>query len=456
MPVPRLTSARHDDPSRARGHRGRPVALLVAAAALLTTLRPSAASADAGPPPPPAAWRQTHAVDASAGRFVTGKGLEWTSADKLHRLQLRARAQFLAAAEDAFVSDDERERGLLVAIRRARLTLSGHMWGEKTTYKMELAVSPADLGMTDNKSGNPPITNRDNTLSRSPLLDMYVHFKQIRDLNLRVGQYKVPYSRQRVISSGAQMFVDRAISNGEFNVDRDVGLDLGSSDLFGLGGKLHYNLGVYAGEGHSGYVANDFGLMLLARVEVLPFGPFRDYIESAQDRDPEPRLSVGVAGAWIDNAKGNRGILGRRPADGGTTDTRNAMADVMFKMGGLSLQSELFWREGRRQPGDKRDSKGDRVATEAPRDGWGAMVQGGYLLPGTDLELAGRYALVRAASGEVSGVGSSLGDNNEATLGVSYYFASHAMKLQADASRLWSAGFADGDNRARLQLQVAY
>ncbi|MBP47204.1 MAG: hypothetical protein CMH53_04640, partial [Myxococcales bacterium] len=385
-------------------------------------------------------------------RWVTGKGLELNSANKLFRLQLRPRGQFLYQLNDKLGSDDERDRSHAMMLRRARLVSSGHMWGKQTTFKMELAFAPRDLGMTDNKSGNPPVTNKDNTVSRSLLLDFYVQFKQLRDLNVRVGQYKVPYSRQRVISSGNLMMVDRAITNAEFTVDRDIGIDIRSKDLFGLNKKLRYYLGVYAGEGHSSYASNDFGMMYLGRVEVLPMGNFKDYHESDHGADSKARLSIGLGYAYVENAKGNKGIIGKRPKDGGTTDTQNLTADIMFKVAGLSFQTEYYWRKGRRQQDGKLDvNTGEPLELEKPRDGWGLMSQAGYLLPNTDFELSARYALVRGA-----GQSSSLADNNEVGGALSYYFASHSLKLQADLLHFWAEDFGQGDNQFRLQLQAAF
>ena len=79
------------------------------------------------------------------------------------------------------------------------------------------------------------------------------------------------------------------------------------------------------------------------------------------------------------------------------------------------------------------------------------MSQAGYLLPGTDFEVSGRHARIRGA-----GDTSSLSDSNEAGGALSYYVASHSMKLQADVLRFWSDSFGDGDNQVRLQLQAAF
>ena len=376
-----------------------------------------------------------HEVDASKMKFKPGKGLEISSADGQFKLITRLRAQMRYTLDQA---DGELSHGF--QLRRARLLFQGHVFGKHNNYKFELAVSPRDIGL---QSGG--------TISKSPLLDWYFHFGQLRDLNLRIGQYKVPYSRQRVVSSGNLQMVDRSIANGEFTLDRDVGFDIRSKDLGGLG-VLRYYAGVYVGEGHSSYANGDFGMMYLARVEALPLGMFKDYSEAAFARTSKPKLSIGAAFGYVDEAKKNKGIVGSTPADGGTTDTLNFTTDVSFHVSGLSLETAYFWRQGTRNPGGALDEAGDVIPTEPPRDGMGYYGQVGYLVPSKPLEFTARYGQLIS-----SGSDSGLSDKSEAGLGFNYYFAQHAMKLQGDYFHFWGeGGFSEGSDQVRIQMQMAY
>ena len=439
-----------------------PPTILVAPAPPITApMRASPEVAQADEAQVEDSWWDDHPVAVNDTKWVPGEGLEFESKDKLFSLALRLRAQFLYQVERPFDKEEgEREDPTQnLTIRRARIVFGGHMWGEKTQYKVELAISPADLGMAHvSGTDNPPITNRDNYVSRSLLLDWYMQFNQVRDLNLRIGQYKVPFSRDRVVSSGDLQFVDRTLLNQEFNLDRDIGFDLRSKDLFGLGNKVRYYLGVYNGDGHSEYELRDFGLMYLGRLEFLPLGKYDDYSQSDLGRTSKPGLSIGVAYARVENSAATLGILGRRPNDGGTTDFDNVTADVNFKYRGLALESAYFWRRGERVGGDRLGTDGMSVPTEAPRDGWGAGVQAGYLLPTTELEFAVRYSAVRSAGDDTA-----LRDANETGLVLNYFFARHSYKLQGDWIRQWGEGvrgggdtFSDGEDRLRVQLQVAY
>ena len=393
------------------------------------------------------ALRGDHELDAGQSRFRSGQGLNFQSMDGPFALIPRLRAQF----RYEFLNPDDGDASQAILIRRARLQFKGHMYGKDNRFKVELAFSPHDVG---NKDGSP---------TTSPLLDWYMDFTHYRDLSLRVGQYKVPHNRQRNVSSGGLQQVDRSIVNGEFNVDRDLGFDVGSKDLFGLG-MLKYRLGVFAGQGRNTNTTEDFGLMSLGRFELLPFGMFKDYSEADLARTEEARLSVAIAYAHVGNAPKDRGIKGSTPADGGTSDTHHFVADSIFKYAGFSVQSEFMARVGERNAGDARDDVGDLVPVAALRDGWGVMGQIGYVLPRTRFEISARVGTNRRIGTE-----SVMTERTEAGGALSYYFAGHPFKLQADYFRLGEkpyssvangleavAGPLENEHRARLQLQASF
>jgi len=380
-------------------------------------------------------------------QYVPGKGVEFESVDDRHKIQMRLRAQMRYTFDHD--SADSPAATQSFQIRRARLQFKGNFFGEHNKYKFELAISPRDIGLD----------RGDGTISKSPLLDWYFDFDYLKSLTIRVGQQKIPYSRQRVISSGNLQLVDRSIANGEFTLDRDIGIDARSKDFLGLG-WLRYYLGVYMGEGHSSFEQGDFGMNYLARVEVLPFGMFKDYHEADHNRLKKPRLSIGATYAYLDKGKRVRGITGSRPADEGTTDYHNAEADIMFKWAGWSVFTEAFYRQGTRNPGaivddagdPILDDDGDPITVTMPRNGYGWMAQTGILIPKTKLELAARYAQTNGR-----GSNTSLTRRDEVGGGPSYYFARHPFKIQADYFRIFNEGdVSDGNHMARIQLQGAF
>ncbi len=404
---------------------------------LAETDEPEADDAEDAPSPLVPSWEPARMAERPVTeniRYVPGTGLEIESADRAFSMQIRLRLQ--AYGEVAW--DDGAEPELQFHVRRARLVFGGHMFDEDIVYRLQLAFAPRDMGMTDNfVDPNPRF---------SPLRDFYVDFRQLRDLEVRIGQTKVPFSRQRLISSGNLQMVDRSSVNAEFNLDRDVGIQLRSSDLFGLG-ALKYALGAFMARGRDSLGFDDFGLLWVARLEVLPFGMFEDTEEADFERSLRPRLGIGAAYAYLDRAQFVRGTRGPRPTDEGTTDMQLVTADAMFKIAGFSLQSELTYRNGVREAGPL------APPVEPPRDGIGFMAQAGFLLPRLPLEPSARYSLIRGIGTE--GVDTSLSDSNELGIGFSVYLAQHALKLQSDYLRGWSDEFGTGEHHVRVQVQAS-
>jgi phosphate-selective porin OprO/OprP len=371
-------------------------------------------------------------------RYEPGKGVSFRSDDDRFLARMKVRGQILQTT----VGSPGVDPTLALEIRRARFAVTGHLLGPHFKYKLELAFSPRDEGLTGSL---PPLLSASGTnTSRPPLLDWYVDLTWLRDLNVRAGQYKIGFSRQRVLSSGSMQLVDRSVANGEFNLDRDVGVDVRSKDLFGLG-LLRYVLGVSIGEGHSAFRFPDAGVMVLGRVELHPLGFFDDAFVSDLERLSDPKLALSVAWAHLGDGKGDRGVLGRRPADGNTTDFHVGSADLLVKWAGASLLLEGFLRDGRR---NGTPAPGETLA--AARDGLGWMAQGGALLPGVDVELVGRYSEVRPL-----GEASALSRAHELVAGVNWFLDGHRVKLQADYTRAWGeAGLGEGSDRVRVQLEA--
>lgn len=366
--------------------------------------------------------------------FRPGKGLIVGSADGAFEIAMKIRGQILATFEADHAPGGPNRSG--AQIRRARLAFQGHMFGKHNKYKFELATSPRDAS-----------TRRDGAVGTAPLLDWTMTFDYLKAATVVAGQYKVPFSRQRVVSSGSLQMVDRSIVQSEFNLDRNVGVDVRSTSL--LRNRLHYFVGLYAGEGRNAFELREQNHVYLARVEVLPFGEFQDYVEADFERTG-PRLSIGASYAYVKDSLRDQGPLGSPPADEGQTSFHTAEADLLLKVHGLSVTGELFWRDGEREPGDAVDDLGAPIPVEAARNGIGFFGQAGYLLPRSSLELSARYGKIVPASSDTS-----LAERQELGAGVSYYFAQHAFKLQADYFHLWDeAGIGDGSDVVRLQLEA--
>ena len=376
------------------------------------------------------ALAEKHRVFSEHIYFEPGKGLTFDSVDKAFRVRFKPRGQLRYEIDD---NDDGNLRHALI-LRRVRLTMTGHLFSKLTPFKFELAASPKDLGV------------KDNLLVKPIALDFYVDSTHLRDLNARVGQYKMFYSRQRFLSSAELQLVDRSIAQAEFNLDRDLGITLFSKDLFGLN-RIRYFMHLGTGKGRDLAGPEPFGLLYAARVEVSPFGHQKGDNKTVDfARRSFPSLSIAGAYAYIHKSAREKGPHGSFTSDGGTTSSHNLTGDVLFKWYGVSILSEVYLRDATRE-----DVPADAEAS-APRNGWGGFVQGGYLMPFAPVEVSARYSTIIPASENTK-----LTTQNELGVGLSYYFMKHIVKVQGDYFRKYGDSFGeDVVNEGRLQLEYAF
>jgi hypothetical protein len=364
-------------------------------------------------------------VDASFG-----KGVTIHSADESLSLNLRGRMQLRATVLDT--PEDGQDATTEVGVRRLRLAFAGHAFSPKLTYKIQLAFSNLDT--------EPDL--------RLPLRDAYITWEPLRDVSFHAGQKKVAYGRQRVTSSSSLQMVDRSIVIGELNLDRDVGLEVFSKDLFGLGGHLGYVLGVYGGDGRN-RLGREHGLLYAARIEGRPFGKFQDHVEADMAWETKPRLSLGLGAAYNQNTNRPRSTTGT-PYASGDFDYLHLGADLVFKFSGFSLQGEVMIRKADR---DSRvvDMNGE-ASTIRARSARGAYVQAGQMLL-DEVEVTARYGRFEP-----------LGDDGDPTLvrsdelggGLNYYVSGHDLKVQGDYFYLPTGGFDGGAHQGRVQAQLFF
>lgn len=434
----------------------RPLALLRCAAALVVLAAAGPAGANppapalpkpSGPPPAPPPWmpaseaRRVAEVPVGRAMWRPGKGLEVASADRRFTLNVNLWAQILyTARREAIPAAGMDPWSQNLELRRARLILSGNVFTPHVGYYVHFMFAPKDLGF------------RDGTPRRPPIFQWYTTWTRYRDANLQAGFFFVPYARQRMQPLAKLQMADNSSASYEFTLDQDIGVQISSPDVAGLG-KLRYFAGVFMGEGYDWYKASDFGLTYMARVDVLPFGMFDDYSESDHERTAKPRLSLGAAYAFSDRDRRTRAIAGTAFADGGSMRSNNLTVDAMFKVAGLSLLLDFYWRQGWRLPGGALDMSGEPVAVEAARNGVGWTAQMGLFIPRTRLEITARSSGVRPTRrGETS-----LGRLDEYGGGLNYYFYRHSLKLQLDYSRSHGPGLPAGTaDQLRVQLQAGF
>ena len=412
---------------------------------------------EAAPPPPAAAPAEAPAVDplsATVG-FKPGKGVDIKSADGNFSLNTRLKTQLLYEAhkQASGPNDDYREN---FVIRRMRLAFQGNVFSKNVKYKLEFTFAAQELNRVQPSTvgGMAARLDRD-VVTQVPLMDAYFDITPTRDFNIRVGQSKIPFGRERVLSDNEMIVIDRSLEDTEFNLDRDMGIDIRSQDFLGLN-LLHYYIGVWMAEERNTTFTSlgngDTGLLYLARLELVPFGNFEEV--PGDFEHGAPKLSIGVAYSFLQtdaNSPYARQSLGRTLGalnDLGKVDynVSNFTADLLFKGGGLSIMSAFHYRKASKLP---------LTANGIARNGIGWVGQAGFLLSKTvPIEPAIGFGLIRAIDKDKS----NIVETNELTFGLNYYpFNVHALKLQAEYAHIWwqkAMTTPPDDNRIRVQFQV--
>jgi hypothetical protein len=394
--------------------------------------------------------------------FEPGQGLQVTSNDGRFELIVRARAQFVATLRHP----DGQDAGIDFELRRARIYFQGAVFDPNVRFTLQLGVSPSCSDMGNNFAGNScvgpqataPTTLAGFTPRWSPLLDWYVELRHLRELNVRVGQLIPTLHRTFTISDATYQFIDRALADAEFNVDRTFAIELRSTDFLGLG-WLRYYAGIMSTQGRDMPFAPDLHLGYYGRIDVNPLGFFNDYVQGDLSRNVDPRLSIGAGYAFLDHAPFDHGTIGLQPLDGGTTDTHLVTADFVFMWRGFSLTGEWSMRQATRHQGTALDPMTMMPYTTPTlgRTGFGMHALAGMMLGDLPLELVARAGMLRHMNALDGNAPSAIVDQNEVGGGINWYIEGHPLKLSLWFTDVWADNGSNhtGIQTVRLQLQVA-
>jgi phosphate-selective porin OprO/OprP len=358
------------------------------------------------------------------------KGLDIRSRDGNYyaHIDWRAQMRFTSREFDDPIAPNPDVREGDFVINRARFKMGGHAYRRWLKYYLEY------------------------DLVNTWLLDLRFTLQPTDALQLRVGQWKVPYNRERVDSSGKQQFAERSIVTPWFTLDRQQGVALFGRLWEGTHADSWYNVGVFSatGRGGSGSVEQP---MVLGRWQWNPLGRDLPFSQCDLGLREKPAASLAVAGAsWQGpyasfSSKGGGGLPGHPVGGSDTYEVRQIMIETAFMHRGFSWQQEYHWKTvDDTVNGDVRDL-----------EGWYAQV--GYFFHAVfpkfpkPLEIAFRLADVDPHIG--------VGDDaeNEATLAFNWFFNGHRNKLTFDISRLHDRNQETGkrwENRVRLQWDVSF
>ena len=366
--------------------------------------------------------------------LAPGKGFTLQREDKTASINVKGRTQLRAT----FAQEGEADATDEVQVRTVRLTTQGYVWRPEVRFLTQFAFGGNDF-------------EKDNA---SPVFDAWVEYGGWRDAQVRVGQFFVPFDRARTTREFALQFVERAATLRDLTLDRDVGVMLWSSDLFGLDQWLGYNLFLGGGEGRHRFGPQELGPLVVGRVTLRPFGGFEEEQEGDLARSPTPKLALALAGGY--NHQTNRLQSTYGPTfTAGRVDYTHAAADLQLRWRGLSVLAEVLYK-GASDELLVAEVEGSRVE-EATRAGWGWLAQAGYMLT-QELELVGRAERSYAAQGtdpklveQAQTQGQQLGG------GLNLYLNGHALKVQTDYFYTFGPSAASLDRHAvRLQVDASF
>jgi phosphate-selective porin OprO and OprP len=399
-------------------------------AALLLPLSSTAQEQDGGvteiaPAPAPAPAPETKKKPIVEVSAAWGEGLSFKALEGDLSVTLRPRIQFRFLA----LVPNENSTAARVnqfTIRRARLLLKAK-YKEEIGFNFQLAFAPEEQ-------------ESDNV---NPMRDVYLQWTHWRDLQVRIGQMKVPYERQYLTSSSNLELADRGVGVGEFHLERDVGIMLKSDDLFGLG-RFQYAIAVMGGEGRNRIGLNQ-GLLFVGRVTVTPFGAFKDDLVDADlVKHKLPKLALAFS-YGRNNATGREKSTQGHFYKNGVLDYDHLAADLIFKWQGLSLQAAWLWRRG-----SKAFLEGADGSFELTRSGYAWWTQLSYT-PVKYVGFGARY-------GDVFPMGIPTAVKRSRELGgyVNGYVFGNDLKLTADYLYLTNEDWTVGNHQLRLQVEAQF
>jgi hypothetical protein len=351
---------------------------------------------------------------------VTGKDSSWS-------VRFAPRIQFRAQSAWAHNGDKYGKPEQSFLIRRARLKFDGFAYSPKLRYKIELGLSGSDLSGASEFTGDAPRL----------IYDAVIMWEFYKNFELWAGQAKLPGNRERVISSGNLQLIDRSNLNKQFNIDRDLGIQLHHHFNIADNFLIREIIAVSQGEGRNVITGNLGGHQYTGRVEVLPFGEFAkkgDYSGGDIYREKKPKLSIGATYDLNMSAvktRSNQGSYMRNDSGFYETNINTLFVDAMFKYNGFSLMGEYSYRDAANPIATNSDGS---ITDQEVYIGQGINLQSGYMFK-SNWEVAGRFTTIKPNT-KLTPQENQI----QYTLGGSKYLVGHKLKFQTDLTYTTEGG----------------
>jgi phosphate-selective porin OprO and OprP len=327
-------------------------------------------------------------------------------------------------------------------IRRAKFKLEGWFWIPpevapsprtlpKLSYELQLnwAALAANVGA---QPGNAGALLEDANIAWDP--------QGMGKFRIVAGQYKVPFGRQQLTSSGNQQFVDRSLVSDEYERGRDLGVSVQGAVW---SNKLEYRAGMFNGNGLTRPSNDNDKFQYNARLMWQPNGnqvlAQRAWVSGALYSESDFESTTVALYALGLNYEHNDF---HRTTTGNDLKSDIVGIDGVFKYKGIFATGEYYWRERRPETGAKFNA-----------DGY--YMQGGVMLN----RRRTWEAAIRYGDRDVNDTIDN-DDVSEIRGGISYYYRRHTLKFQMDFGQVETGLGASGnkrqDNELRLQAQFIF
>ncbi len=332
-------------------------------------------------------------------------------------LQVQARYSYLDYDESVAGQNTGIDDVSSFNLRRVRLSFEGNLLNKQFSYKVQNDFAAGGGG--------------------SALKDAWLQWNWDEAAMLRMGQYKVPFSRQELSSSAKLQFIDRSDVSDIFSYGRNRGAMLHGS--FGDAGT--YAAGIFNGVSQLSGVSEgenspglDNNLMGAAQVTYN----LGDY--GSRDEEGDMRKDgdfAGTMGAAVVYGQGGQTLTAGGSNFNADFDDVRANVDAGLRVAGFSLQSEFYYTNISYDDIDDSDT-----------DFYGMYLQTGYMFVPNEWEGAFRFGFINPDQGVID-------DRQEYSFVLNYFLDGHNLKLQTGIS--WDVTNFESDDLTdvRYQMQLA-
>lgn len=270
-----------------------------------------------------------------------------------------------------------------------------------------------------------------------PLFDAYadIHFKPW--LNLRLGQFRIPFSREQLVFVNGVDTIERSIIGEAISPLWDMGVMLHGTPQHS---SWNYGLGIFNGSGRNTFDGND-KLDLAGRIVFEPFLSKTDSIWKALNLGANFQIGdqpFNINGGRVRFlTRSDRAVLFNSPTQG---FRQRYGFDLRYEWESFTLQGEIFYEQQQREEvvtatGELATTPEEGIEDASDLERLGGYLELGYLLRGDrnqGLQVVAKYEWFQAddlGNGELGNVPSQTLDAY--ILGLNWYIR-RTIKLQVN------------------------